>query len=61
MFFFLSVPLKLAMDSGKALNDDGASSKVSWLQGSMLSAGPFSVVLVSNHHPVLSIGLDYTV
>lgn len=49
------------MDSGKALDDDGTSSEVSWLQSGMLSAGPFSVVLVSNHNPVLSIGLDYRV
>ncbi len=60
MLFFLCA-LKLTMDSGKALDDDGASSKVSWLQGSVLSAGALSIVLVSNHHPVLSIGLDYTV
>lgn len=60
-FVFFSVSLKLTMDSGKALDDDGASSKVSWFQGGVLSAGPFSIVVVSNHHPVLSIGLDYTV
>lgn len=45
------------MDSGEALHDDGSSSQVSWLQGGVLSAGPFAVVLVSNHHPVLSTGL----
>lgn len=49
------------MNSGKALNDDGAPAEVSRLQGSVLSAGPFSVVFVSDHHPVLSIGLDYAV
>lgn len=48
------------MDSCKALNNDGSSSKVSWLQCGVLSAGAFSIVLVSNHHPVLSIGLEYT-
>lgn len=61
IFFIFCVPLKLAMDSGKALNNDGAASKVSRLQGSMLSTGTFSIVLVSNHHPVLSAGLDCTV
>ena len=49
------------MDSGKALDDDGASSQVSWFQGSMLPAGSFSIVLISNHHPVHSTGLDYRV
>lgn len=61
MHVFSRCALNLTMDSGKALDDDGASSKVSWLQGSVLSAGPFPIVLVSNHHPVLSIGLDYKV
>lgn len=59
--FFSFVPLKLTMDSGKALDNDGTSSKVTWLEGSVLSAGPFSIVLVSNHHPAFSICLDYTV
>ena len=53
------IALKLTVDSGEALDDDGASSKVSWLQGGVLSARPFSIVLISNHHPVHSIGLDY--
>ena len=59
--FFSFVPLKLTMDSGKALDNDGTSSQVTWLEGSVLSAGPFSIVLVSNHHPAFSICLDYTV
>ena len=50
--------IKLTVDSGKALDDDGASSQVPWLQGSMLSAGSLAVVFVSNHHPVHSISLD---
>lgn len=48
------------MDSGKALDDDGASSQVSWLQGGVLSAGSLSVILISYHHPVHSISLDKT-
>lgn len=52
---------KLTVDSGEALYDDGASSEVSRLQGSVLSAGSFTIVLVSNHHPVHSFGLNYTI
>lgn len=43
--------------SGKALNDDGASSQVSWLLGSVLSAGSLSIVLVTNYHPARSVSL----
>ena len=39
------------MDAGKRLDDDGSSSKVARLQGSMLSAASLSVVLVPNDHP----------
>lgn len=52
--------LKLTVDSGKALDDNGSSSQVSRLQGGMLPAGPFSIVLISNYHPVHSTGLSYT-
>jgi len=58
VFMLLCFAIGLTVDSGKAFDDDGASSQVSWLQGSVLSTGSFSVVLISNHHPVHSVGLD---
>lgn len=56
-----SAGLKLTVDPGKALDDDGSSSQVSRLQGSVLPAGPLSVILISNHHPVHCTGLIYAV
>ena len=46
------------VDPGEALDDDGAPSKVSGLQGGVLSAGPLAVVLISHHHPLNAVGLQ---
>lgn len=46
------------MYSGKALDNDGSASQVPRLQGCMLPAAPFSIVLVSNNNPRSSLGLQ---
>lgn len=48
------------MNSGEALDDDGSSTQMSGLQRGMLSAGPLTVIVVSNHHPVHTVGLHTT-
>ena len=45
------------MDTCKALDDDSSSSKMPWLKSCMLPAASFSVILISNHNPVDTIGL----
>lgn len=45
------------MNSGKALDNDGSSSQVPGLQGSVFSAGALTVVVISNHNPGKSISL----
>lgn len=49
------------MDSGEALDDDGSSSQVAWLQSSVLSTGSFTIVLVSYHNPVHAVALDFKI
>lgn len=51
----------VTVDSGEALDDDGASSQVSRLQGGVLPAGPLSIVFISNHNPVHLTGLNFTI
>lgn len=45
------------MNSGKALDNDGSSSQVAWLQGSVLPAGALPVVVISHHNPGKTISL----
>lgn len=45
------------MNSGKALDDDGSSSKMPGLQRCVLSAGTLTVVVVSNNNPGHTVGL----
>lgn len=45
------------VNSGKALDDDGSSSKMPGLQRSVLSAGTLTVVVISNNNPGHTVGL----
>lgn len=54
---FFSHAMTLTVDSGEALNGDGASFQVSRLLGSMLSAGSLAIVLVTNYYPARSVSL----
>ena len=45
------------MDACKALDDDGCSPEVSWLQGGVLPAAPLTIVGISNDHPGYITGL----
>jgi glyoxylase-like metal-dependent hydrolase (beta-lactamase superfamily II) len=42
---------------GEALDDDGASTKMAWLEGSVLARGALAVVLITHHHPASAGGL----
>jgi len=36
------------MDTGKGLDDDGAATEVTWLQGGMLAGRALAVVLIAD-------------
>ena len=46
------------MDPGKGLDNNGCSSEVPGLQGSVLTAAPLSVVVLPKHHPGHFVGLQ---
>lgn len=53
----MALHLKHTVDSGEALDKDDPASKVSGLQGSVLSAGSLSVVIITHHHPGQTVSL----
>jgi hypothetical protein len=47
----------LTMDSGKTLDNNGATTEMPGFQSGMLATAPLTVVLVTNHHPRDFLGL----
>lgn len=45
------------MDTGKGLDNDGAATKVTGLQGGMLAGRALAVVVVADGHPLDAVGL----
>ena len=43
------------VDSGEALDDDGAAAEMPGLEGGVLPTATLAVVLVSHHHPLLAL------
>jgi len=41
----------LTVDTSEALDDDGPTTEVAWLQSSVFSGTAFSQVIVSHYHP----------
>lgn len=45
------------MNSGKTFDDDGTTTKVTRLKGCMLATASLTVVLITNGHPIDTLGL----
>ncbi len=48
------------MDTSKAPDDDGPATEMSGLQSGMFATATLTIVLISNGHPIMVIGLKQT-